>query len=187
MLTIHIKEVKELFDEKNNRFYSIPETTLLLEHSLISVSIWEAKWKKPFLSDNEKTLEETLDYIRCMTVTKNVDPIVYYGLTKSDLDTIKNYMEDPMTATTFSEVKKVGTGGKKIKSKKITTSEEIYFQMAQLQIPFSCEKWHLNRLLVLLKIGKIKSQPPKKMSKSDIYSNNRSLNDARRKALHTTG
>lgn len=187
MLTIHINEVKELYDESNNRFYSIPETTLLLEHSLISISLWESKWKKPFFSDSQKTVEETLDYIRCMTVTKNVDPVVYYGLSQSDIDAITKYMEDPMTATTFSNGKGNKVNGKQYGKKKITTSEEIYFQMAQLQIPFSCEKWHINRLFVLLKIGAIKSQPAKKMGKSEIYSRNKSLNDARRRALHTSG
>ncbi len=186
MLTIKIKAVEDLYDEKNNVFYSIPETTLLLEHSLISISLWESKWKKPFMKKEQKTPEETLDYIRCMTVTKNVDPIVYYGITQNDIDKVAAYIDDPMTATTFKEPKKRPTG-KGPNTTKVTTSEEIYYQMAQLNIPFTCEKWHFNRLLTLLRIASIKSQPSKKMSKNDIYNSNRSLNEARRAALHTKG
>lgn len=188
MLEIHIDKIDEMYDEENNRFYSVPEMTLLLEHSLLSVSAWEAKWKKPFLTNEQKTVEETRDYIRCMTVTKNVNPAVYYALSDENLDKIKDYMNDPMTATTFSKPKEDAAKSTTSRNKnKITTTEEIYYQMSQYNIPFACEKWHLNRLMTLLKIASIKNQPAKKMSKSDIYSSNRELNNARRKALGTKG
>lgn len=188
MLEIHIDKIDEMYDEANNRFYSVPEMTILLEHSLLSVSAWEAKWKKPFLTDEQKTIEETIDYIRCMTVTKNVNPVIYYALSAENLEKIKDYIDDPMTATTFSKPKKESVQNAMNRNKKkVTTTEEIYYQMSQYNIPFACEKWHLNRLMTLLKIASIKNQPPKKMSKSDIYSSNRELNNARRKALGTKG
>ena len=114
-----------------------------------------------------------LDYIRCMTVTPGVKPEVYAALTKENFEEINAYIEDPMTATTFNE-----RDGKK-PSRQVVTAEIIYYQMTQLNIPFSCEKWHLNRLMTLIRVCAIKQQPPKKMSKRDAMNQQRSLNAAR--------
>lgn len=173
----------EIFDEATSKFITIPETKLQLEHSLVSVSKWEAKWHKIFLdSDNQKTDEETLDYIRCMTLTQNVDPNVYYGLRQKQILKIKEYIDNPMTATTFNEenVKKIFAKASKTNEK--TSSETLYYEMIALNIPFECQKWHLNRLITLIKICTIKNQPPKKMSKSELASKYRDVNAARRAA-----
>ncbi len=155
--------------------------TLSLEHSLVSLAKWESKWCKPFLSnDKEKTYEETLDYIRFMTVTQNVDPRVYENLSRENIQKINDYIEAPMTATTIRE-----KGGKG--SKEIVTAELIYYWMIALQIPFECQKWHLNRLLMLIRVCNVKNQPSKKMSKRDVMSRNTSLNAARRKAMGQRG
>lgn len=177
---------KEYYDSKQNLFFETKEQTLTLEHSLISVSNWEAKWKQAFLSSKEKTPEQVIDYIRCMTINKNVDPQVYNMLPANVIKQITDYIQDPMTATTFgdSPEDKKNNNSKK---KRVITSEELYYDMAALGVPFECEKWHLNRLMVLLRIGSIRNQPPKKMSKRDIMSRNRSLNEARKRAMHTTG
>ena len=183
-LTVTIP-AKEYYDAKQNLFFETKEQTLTLEHSLISISLWEAKWKQPFLGPQAKTPEQTIDYIRCMTINKNVDPMVYQAIPMNVVKTIQNYIEDPMTATTFSSFGDKNEN--KSKKNKITTSEELYYDMAALGIPFECEKWHLNRLITLLKIGSIKNQPPKKMSKREIMSRNKALNESRRRAMHTTG
>lgn len=180
MLTI-TNPARELWDEGREEFTSTKEQTLSLEHSLISISKWEAKWHKPFLSREAKNYEETVDYIRCMTLTQKVDPQVYYALTEENLRRINQYIEDPMTATWFSEEKKGG------RSREIVTSELIYYWMVALQIPWECEKWHLARLLTLIRICEIKNQPPKKRSKRDILSRNAALNAARRKRLNSKG
>ena len=180
MLEIVIPE-SEQWDEVKQEFISTKEQTLKLEHSLVSLSKWESKWCQPFLSKKEKTVEQTIDYIKCMTLTQNVDPNVYNLLTKDNILKINEYISAPMTATTFHQENKGGGNGELI------TSELIYYWMVSLNIPFECQKWHLNRLFTLIKVCSIKNQPPKKMSKKDILSRNASLNAARRKQLNSKG
>lgn len=179
MLTIVVPE-REYFDDNKNEFVHTKEVTLQLEHSLVSLSKWEAKWNKPFLSSNDKTDEEILDYIRCMTVTQNVDKSIYYRLSKENIEKINNYINLPMTATTFSDKNAS-------RNKETITAEIVYYWMIALNIPFECQKWHLNRLLTLVKVCSIKNTPPKKMSRNEIFSRNRALNASRRKALGTKG
>jgi len=180
MLTITIPQT-ELFDESTEEFIYIKEQTLCLEHSLVSVAKWEAKWKKPFLGKDEKTEEELTDYIRCMTITQNVDPKCYYGLTNENILAVKQYVEDTMTATTFRNQ----PGGKR--NKEIVTAEIIYYWMIELGIPFECQKWHLNRLLTLVNVCSIKNTPAKKMSKKDAFAQQAQLNAARRKKFNSLG
>ena len=180
MLQITVPAV-EMWDEENEIFVNRKEQTLLLEHSLISLSKWESKWKKAFLGRQEKTKEETLDYVRCMTLTQNVDPEVYQTLSNKNLMDIYAYINDEMTATYFSD-----NGSGKVNGE-IVTSEIIYYWMITLNIPVEFQKWHLNRLLTLIRVCNIKNQPSKKMSTSEILSRNAALNAARRKQLNTTG
>ena len=180
MLTITIPDV-EMYDEKTNNFFTIKGQTLQLEHSLVSISKWESKWNKPFLSKNDKTLEETIDYIKCMTITQNVNPDVYKNLSKSNIDEINKYIGAPMTATTFSNNNQKG------RSQETVTNELIYHWMIALNIPMECQKWHLNRLLTLIRVCNIKNTPPKKRSRRDINSEYAALNAARRKQFNTKG
>lgn len=180
MLQITIP-AREMWDERNNEFVYTNEQTLQLEHSLISLSKWESKWNKPFLSKESKTYEEILDYVKCMTLTQKVSPEIYANLTDENMSDIQRYIEAPMTATTFSEEK--NTKG----NREIVTSELIYYWMIALGIPMECEKWHLNRLLTLVRVCNIKNSPPKKMGKNAIMSRNASLNAARRKRLNSKG
>ena len=180
MLEIVIPETEQ-WDEVKQEFISTKEQTLKLEHSLVSLSKWESKWCQPFLSKKDKTVEQTIDYIKCMTLTQNVDPNVYNLLTKDNILKINEYISAPMTATTFHQENRGGGNGELI------TSELIYYWMVSLNIPFECQKWHLNRLLTLIKVCSIKNQPPKKMSKKDIMSRNAALNAARRKQLNSKG
>ena len=182
MLTIQIAGGR-FFDNKNQIFITTDPVELQLEHSLISLSKWEAKWTKPFLDNKEKTPEQILDYIRCMTLNKKkVDPIVYQLLTQDQLLQIKEYIDAPMTATWFSDDKK-----NKRRSREIITAEIIYYWMIALNIPSEYQKWHLNRLLTLIRVCSIKNAPPKKMSKKDIMRQNHSLNAARRAATNSRG
>ena len=179
MLRIDIPR-SELWDEVNEEYVYIDKQTLQLEHSLVSISKWESKWHKPFLSEKQKTRSEILDYIRCMTITQNVNPNVYLGFTNVLIDKVNKYIEDPMTATTFRE-------DKKRSSREIITSELIYYWMVAYGIPFECQKWHLNRLLTLIRICGIKNQEPKKMSKKDIMGKNAAINAMRRSKMHSRG
>jgi hypothetical protein len=180
VLTIVIPETEE-FDPVTSTFTIEKKEVLSLEHSLVSLSKWESKWKKPFLSGQDKTLEETIDYIRCMTISSNVSPEAYYALTRRDVKLIESYMNDPMTATTISN--------NKVKNNRdIITSELIYYWMTELGIPFQpCEKWHINRLLMLIEVCSLKRQKPKNMSPAAIARQNHALNAARRAKHHSRG
>lgn len=181
MLQIAVPITKEGWDEEKEEFIKPQVKILQLEHSLISLSKWESRWCKPFLSSIEKTDEEIMDYIKCMTITQNVDPDLYNHLTAENIDDINTYIYAPMTATTFSEDKTSKA------NREIITSELVYFWMVSLQIPFECQKWHLNRLLTLIRVCNVKNQPPKKMNKRDVMNRNAALNAARRKQLNTKG
>ena len=180
MLRIVIPE-GQLFDEKTEEFIYTKQQTLQLEHSLVSLSKWESKWHKPFLGKDDKSLEETIDYIKCMTLTPNIDPNVYKFLTKENIKDINDYIGDSMTATTFNDINLKG------RSRETITSELIYYWMVSFNIPFECQKWHINRLITLIRICIIKNQSSKKMSKSEIMSRNASINAARRKQLNSKG
>lgn len=174
----------ECFDERTNMFSYVKDTTLQLEHSLLSLSKWEQKWKKPFLGKTPKTIEECIDYVRCMTITSNVDPLVYKGLTTSNFELVNQYIEDPMTATWFNEE------DNKQFNQNVVTAEIIYYWMVALNIPFECQKWHLNRLLTLVRVCNIKNSPQKKKGRIlDRASIERrtALNKARREKLKTKG
>lgn len=180
MLQIKI-EGKEAWDEIRQQFVSVPDTVLTLEHSLISISKWESKWHVPFLSKDKKTHEQIIDYIKCMTVTPNVKSDVYDFLTLGNISEVTKYIDDPMTASTVKEI-----GGPK-RSREIVTSELIYYWMVSLEIPFECQKWHLNRLMMLIQICNAKNQPSKKMSKRSTMQQNAALNAARRQRAHSRG
>lgn len=184
MLTITIKGT-ELFNQKTREFIQVKDTTISLEHSLVSISKWEGKWHKPFISKEEKTRDETIDYIKCMTITQNVDPNIYKALSNDNVKEINAYIDDSMTATWFSTNK--GPGSVPHHKKEVITSELIYYWMIALQIPFECQKWHLNRLLTLIRICNIKNQPSKKASKQETLSRNAALNAERKKKLGTAG
>ena len=169
-----------LWDERIEEFVSTKEQMLQLEHSLVSLSKWESKWHKPFLSDKEKTFEETIDYIRCMTITQNVKPEVYLFLTKENVDQIYEYINDPMTATTFNDLDNTF-------NREVITAEIVYYWMISLNIPIEFQKWHLNKLITLIKVISLKNAPKKKISKQAYIERMRQLNDARRKELNTKG
>lgn len=179
MLRITIPATEQ-WDERKQEFISTKECSIQLEHSLVSLSKWESKWHKPFLGKDDKSEEEIIDYIRCMTITQNVDPTVYYALTPKNVEMIKEYIDNPMTATTFRD-----SGGKS--SNEIITAELIYYWMVAFQIPFECQKWHLNKLLTLIRVCNIKNQPDKKMNQNQIMKQNAALNAARRKKMNTKG
>lgn len=180
MLQITVPGI-ELWDEEAQEFIYSKEQILQLEHSLISLSKWESKWCKPYLSKKDKTYEEVLDYIKCMTLTPNVKPEVYKCLTEENIDAIQKYIKAPMTATYISDNKNGGG------SREPVTSELIYYWMISLNIPIEFQKWHLNRLITLIKVCNIKNAPPKKMGRRALMSRNAALNASRRKRLNTKG
>ena len=179
MLTINVK-MDELFDDDKQEFIPAVDIEIILEHSLISISKWEAIYKKPFLSAVDKTDEETTMYIQCMTINKKVESYVYNLISHEDLVKISDYIADSMTATTISN-----TDNKP--NREIITSELVYYWMVAYNIPFECEKWHFNRLMTLINICSIKNEPPKKRSAKDIAASNSALNAKRRAEMASKG
>ena len=177
---IHVPAI-DTWDEENYRFITYKATDIVIEHSLISLSKWESKWKISFLSTPDKTPEQIFDYIKFMIIGKYPGDEWLNNIPEKSFNEILDYIKDPMTATKIKE-----KNGSKLGS--IITNEVLYALMASYQIPFEiCEKWHINRLITLLRVCEEKSQPPKKMSKKDIYAQNRALNEARKAKYHTHG
>lgn len=180
MLTIKIPE-RELYDRKNGLFITEPSEELTLEHSLVSISKWESKWKQPFLQKKEFTNDEFIDYIRCMTIGKNINANIYRRLTPANYIEIEEYMCDPMTATVIRKDPYAKP------NREIFTSEIIYYLMTVYNIPMECQKWHINRLITLIQVCNEKNKPAKKMSKRDVIAQQRALNASRRQSLHSRG
>ena len=179
---------EEFWDEEKQEFVYTEPIEVKLEHSLVSINKWESKWHVPFLGrEHEKTPEEFVDYIRFMILSKNVNEDIIRRIVTSEshMKQIHTYMDDSMTATKFSKKQqaaaRVNQGGEFI------TAELIYYWMVALQIPFECEKWHINKLLTLIQVCNLKNTPPKKMSKQEIYAQNRALNAARRAKYNSKG
>ena len=182
MLVLNIPEM-ELFDESTDRFVKIKPQTLKLEHSLISISKWESRWLKPFLTKENKTREELLDYIRCMLLNPLVDDNVINYLSANDINKIIDYIDSPMTATTITVFE-----NKKVNQKSETiTSELIYYWMISAGIPFECEKWHINRLFSLLKICSVKNAPKTKTNTREYARTQSEINAKRRAMMRSKG
>lgn len=182
MLQVTIPAI-ELYDEVNNEFITIEEISLTLEHSLASLSDWESKWCKPFLSKDKMTEEESIDYIRCMTLTPNVPSEIYNLMPNSVIEEVSEYIAKPMTATWFSDD---GKKGKKGRNEQIT-AEVIYYWMIALNIPPEYEHWHLNKLITLIRVCDEKSKTPKKKSTKNLWNEYAELNKVRRQKLNTKG
>ncbi len=171
----------EYFNENDQTFTSVDDVSLELEHSLLSLSKWESKFKKPFLNNEKKSAEETLYYIKAMIITPNYPSDILTRLTNSDISKINDYIESSESATTFGKMpERRGIG-------EVITAELIYYWMVAFNIPFKCEEWHLNRLFALIRICNIKNSPPKKMSAGEIARRNAQLNAERRAKLGTKG
>ena len=179
MLKITIPK-QELWDVRQEKFIITKSASLQLEHSLVSLSKWESKWHKPFLG-KDKTVEETVDYIRCMTLTQNVNPSVYDFIDNEIIKQVSDYIADPMTATWFSKETKSSS------NHEVITAEIVYYWMITRNIPFECQKWHLNRLLTLIRVFDAKSESSKKLNRKEIAQRNAALNAARRKTLNSKG
>lgn len=182
MLTIEIPESSDLWDSAREEFVSQKGYTLKLEHSLISLQEWESRWHKPFLS-SEKTNEELIDYIRCMTINKGIPNDAYYRIPISKINEITRYIENPMTATTITSrtPKKGGRKGE------VITAEIIYYWMCSFNIPSEYRKWHLNQLLMLIRVFDAKNSKQEKMSPQEAAEWRRQQNAARRAKMHSKG
>lgn len=180
MLELNVPDI-ELYDEKLEAFTCIEGITVVMEHSLVSLSKWEASWRKAFLMPKQKlTPQEIVGYLRSMTITQNVPSAIYRYIYSYRLSEVYDYIEAPMTATTFSKITSK-------KNREVVTSELLYYWMIVFNIPFTCERWHLNRLLTLIALCNLKQQPDRKMSKAELAQRNSDLNSQRLRELNTRG
>ena len=187
MITVRIPKGKS-FDPRHNVFYTLNKDIVIqLEHSLISLQKWESRWHVPFLSSKEKTIEQTIDYIRCMCVTSNVPDDAFYCIPEAEMNRITAYIDDPMTATWFRESPQISNGPKK--KKEVVTAEIIYYWMISYNIPSEYRKWNLNQLLTLIRVLNIKNDtsPKKKRSRTAILNDYKSINEANKKKFETKG
>jgi hypothetical protein len=180
MLTLIIAG-EEVFNEAESTFETVNDVRIDFEHSLVSVSKWESKHQKPFLSSGVKSSEEIFDYLKAMVLTPDVDLDVLYKCSQKELDTIQEYIDSSQSATTF------GTMPERRGPGEVITSELIYYWIVSFNIPFECQYWHLNRLFSLIRICNIKNSKPKKVSRMELAQRNRELNAARKAKLGTSG
>lgn len=180
MLTIQVP-TDEAYDQENGKFVPSGYVTLELEHSLVSLSKWESKFEKPFLGTDEKTTEETLWYVKAMTLTPNVPDAIYTKMNKENIDAVSDYINAKMTATTITDLSPQRRG------QEIITAEIIYYWMVALQIPFECQFWHLNRLITLVRVINLKNAPSKNMDRRSAAQQQRALNEQRRAAMKARG
>jgi len=179
MLTIIVGGT-EFYDELKEKFVVDGGTPLKLEHSLVSLSKWEATYERPFLGKEEKTGEEVLAYVQCMAMDQKTPGEVFQQLSVKNFEAINEYIDAKMTATWFSDAPVPRTT-------EVVTAELVYYWMTVFNIPWEAQHWHLNRLFTLIRICNIKAAKPKKMSRTELAARQRSLNEQRKAQLGTKG
>lgn len=180
MLTITILG-DEHYNEVTNEFSHHGNVVLEFEHSLVSVSKWESKFIKPFLTDDPKTAEEMLYYIECMILTKDYPSNILDALTQTNVREINEYIASPQSGTVFKETKQYRKNPEQI------SAELIYYWLVAYKIPFECETWHLNRLFALIRICSIKNDTGNKKSPREQAQSNAQLNEERKRQFNTNG
>lgn len=179
MITIDLGTL-EYYDGSINEFINKEGGIVRFEYSLKAIYEWEGRWKKPFLK-SQMTSEEAIDFYKKMAL----DPIDIDFLTPSVIETLKVYIQDQQTATTFTSHE--SSKGKGSGKSSFHTAEDIYARMVLAGIPLEFENRNFNRLLILLRIISTYNEPPKKMSQQDILRQNQSLNEQRKAMLKTKG
>lgn len=171
----------EYFNEETQMFESVEDVEIQLEHSLLSLSKWESKVKRPFLSKDSRTPEEMKMYIEAMIISTDYPKDIVNKFSRKNMQEIIDYIDSSESATTFGTMPEVRGRGE------IITSELIYYWMVMFNIPFECENWHLNRLFALIRICNLKNSKPKQLSRHQIAARNKALNEKRRAELNTSG
>lgn len=180
MLEIIVPE-NELYISNKNKFVTVQSCVLSLEHSLISVAKWESKWHIPYLNSTKRTVTQEMDYIRCMVIGPIKNDYTFSALSPDNMNQIRNYIDDAMTATTFSKTPPSS------KNRQIVTAEVLYSRMFANNIPMECQKWHLNRLLTLIRVCDTMNNPPGKKNKKETASRYAEQNALRRAQHNTKG
>lgn len=107
-------------------------------------------------------------------------------MTEEVMEVLKNYLQSQPTATKFATYGD-SQNESNLSSGKTYTAEEFYAMMFEAGIPLEFENRNFERLLILLRVMGSKHSKPKKMSKEEIYKQNRELNAKRRQQLKSKG
>ena len=175
MLKIHVED-QEYYDQETNRFVTVEGGTFRFEHSLRAMSKWEEKYEKPFLVEKH-TEDELKDYFCMMCLD---DDFPEQLLTDDVIYVINSYISSKHTATTVNTKETSNDGS-------YQTTETIYASMAMGQVPFECDTWNINRLLMVLSVIAERNNPPKKMTRNEILKQNSVINAQRRAAMNSKG
>lgn len=170
----------EGFDGGEGKFVSAESIVIWLEHSLVSLSKWESEWEIPFLSTEDKTLEQTVSYIRFMFVGEDFPEHIIPKFKTEHYEAINAYINKKMTATSFGK-------NKLDPQQETVTAELIYYWMIALGVPFTCETWHLSRLLTLIRVCNVKNGKPDKVDRRQAAMDRKALNEERRRQWKTRG
>lgn len=163
---------------------TFPTLKLSFEHSLVSVSKWEAEAKRPFFGHEEKSEADTELYYRCMLLTEDVPANFYSRILGTEYFTqIADYINSTQHGTLFRQEEAPSKA-----KQEIVSAELIYYWLIQFQIPFDpVETWHLSKLMALVKVAGLKQSKPKKMSVQDRAAQMRALNEQRRRETGSAG
>lgn len=177
MLNLYIAP-EESWDGHAEMFRYTEGKTFRLEYSLKAIAEWEAVYAKPFLT-TKMNFEEQIFFFQCMCLD---EPFSEEDLTQTAINDIGDYMNKPASAT------KVNNRDQKPNTS-IMTSEVIYAYLSALEIPYSCETWHIERLFKLIEVRSDQKNPAekKKMTQKEINDRNKALNAERRKKYNSKG
>lgn len=185
-------EGRPLFDQRTQTFLPRAKSRRIrLEHSLISISKWEEETKRKYFSKLEgpKTAEDMLFYIKCMSLDGPIEDNLLRCISQQQLNKVTAYVNASRTATTI-----IDHGDKN--SGEVLTSEIIYYYMAAFRLPSYTEKWHLSRLLTLIRVASDKQSQgskdkrgskPNKVNYNDKFNSYASINARNRAILHSKG
>ena len=176
---------EEEWDSENEEFVYPNRVVIKLEHSLVSLSKWESRFEKPFLSEDSKTTEELAGYVECMILDTDEPEKFVSMLTQEHVDRIQTYIDSKQTATWFNEKPSAP-------NRQVITNEVIYYWLFSAGLDISCQHWHLNRLFTQLRVHsahneKANNGGKKKRLTSDDARNRAAENERRRKLYQSDG
>lgn len=176
---------------------TVNDTKLHFEHSLVSLSEWEAEYEKAFYppsnltkekqAEAEKTVDQMLRYFELMLVRPKNKIHLVQMLTHEQKMALARYIAQDRTATTVRQLQHTRGPSENV------TSELIYYWFVAFKIPFDpTESWHLNRALTLVKICSLKNAPEKSRRRSakekqQQVASMREINERRLAAMGTKG
>lgn len=172
---------EENWDEENERFVYPNRFFVKLEHSLVSLSKWETKFGKPFLTEDEKTGEEIMSYIECMILDEDDPSSVMPFLNQEHVNKIQEHIDNKQTATWFND-------NSQKRNTQTITNELVYYWMSVAGLSIDHQYWHLNRLFTLLRVHSAQQEAANNAGKKKKFTAadaaNRAAENKRRQEMY---